>query len=56
MQNQAFMALFSLGEIHMNDLAQAFQQWLFEEGKSTKTIESYVGNLQGFQKHLAERK
>lgn len=39
----------------MNDLAQAFQQWLFEEGRAAKTIESYVGDVKGFQKYLKEK-
>lgn len=55
MRNQAFMALFALGEKHMDDLAQPFQQWLFEEGKSPKTIESYVGDIKGYQRFLEEK-
>ncbi len=39
----------------MNDLVQAFQQWLFEEGRAAKTIESYVGDVNGFQKYLGEK-
>ncbi|KAB7666033.1 tyrosine-type recombinase/integrase [Bacillus sp. B1-b2] len=39
----------------MNELAQAFQQWLTEEGRAPKTIESYVGDIQGFQQYLAEK-
>lgn len=37
----------------MNELAKAFEQWLLEEGRSPKTIESYVGDVKGFQKYLA---
>lgn len=36
----------------MNDLVQAFEQWLFEEGRAEKTIESYVGDVKGFHKYL----
>lgn len=39
----------------MNDLTQMFQKWLFEEGRSPKTIESYVGDVKSFQKYLSER-
>ncbi|MFD2679254.1 tyrosine-type recombinase/integrase [Bacillus seohaeanensis] len=39
----------------MNELAKAFQQWLTEEGRSPKTIESYVGDIKGFQKYLSEK-
>lgn len=39
----------------MNDLVQVFEQWLFEEGRAEKTIESYVGDVKGFQKYLVER-
>lgn len=37
----------------MNELAKAFEQWLLEEGRSPKTIESYVGDVKGFQQYLA---
>lgn len=33
----------------------AFNQWLLEEGKATKTIESYVTDVKGFQVFLKER-
>lgn len=36
-------------------ILQAFEQWLFEEGRAEKTIESYVGDIKGFQKYLVER-
>jgi integrase/recombinase XerD len=39
----------------MNELAKAFQQWLLEEGRLQKTIESYVGDIKGFQQYLAEK-
>lgn len=55
MQIKAFMALFALGGKDMNELAKAFEQWLFEEGRSAKTIESYVGDVRGFQKYLNEK-
>jgi hypothetical protein len=37
------MALFVLEEKKMT-LEQEFKQWLTEEGKALKTIESYVGD------------
>lgn len=39
----------------MNELAKTFQQWLTEEGRALKTIESYVGDIQGFQQYLIEK-
>lgn len=39
----------------MNDLVQPFKQWLFEEGRASKTIESYVNDVRGFQKFLNEK-
>lgn len=39
----------------MNQLAQEFQQWLTEEGRALKTIESYVGDIKGFQQFLSEK-
>lgn len=39
----------------MQELIGAFKQWLTEEGKSPKTIESYVGDVEGFQKYLTEK-
>ncbi|MEC1375842.1 tyrosine-type recombinase/integrase [Heyndrickxia oleronia] len=38
----------------MNELSKEFKQWLYEEGKAEKTIESYVGDILGFQKYLDE--
>lgn len=57
MQIQAFMALFCLRRIFfgMKGLLKEFQQWLLEEGKASKTIESYVGDVKGFQKFLHEK-
>lgn len=53
--NKAFMAVFSLEGNFMNELAKAFEQWLLEEGRSPKTIESYVGDVKSFQKYLREK-
>ncbi len=35
------------------NLIGEFKRWLIEEGKAAKTIESYVGDVEGFQKFLA---
>lgn len=32
-----------------------FKEWLFEEGRAAKTIESYVGDIQLFQQYLVEK-
>ncbi|MGG3925105.1 site-specific integrase [Metabacillus fastidiosus] len=32
-----------------------FSNWLFAEGKATKTIESYVNDVKGFQSYLQEK-
>ncbi|MEK4244457.1 tyrosine-type recombinase/integrase [Psychrobacillus sp. FSL K6-2684] len=37
------------------DYIQAFQQWLIEDGKSPKTIESYCNDVHKFQVYLAEK-
>lgn len=37
------------------ELVKEFEQWLVEEGKAPTTIQSYVGDVEGFQKYLAER-
>jgi integrase/recombinase XerD len=43
-------------EEHLSwDLVNQFSTWLHEEGRSLKTIESYVGDVKGFQTFLAER-
>lgn len=55
MQIKALMALFVLGGKDMNELVKAFERWLLEEGRSAKTIESYVGDVKGFQKYLNEK-
>lgn len=34
---------------------QTFRKWLLEEGKATKTIESYVCDVQGFQSFLLDK-
>lgn len=39
----------------MQTTIQSFQNWLFEEGRSTKTIESYVSDIKGFQQFLREK-
>ncbi|PJW13133.1 MULTISPECIES: tyrosine-type recombinase/integrase [unclassified Geobacillus] len=39
----------------LQELLDAFKQWLTEEGKASKTIESYVGDIEGFQKYLTEK-
>lgn len=39
----------------MNELAESFQQWLTEEGRAPKTIESYVGDVRRFQQYLLEK-
>lgn len=33
----------------------AFKQWLIEDGKSTKTIESYCNDVKQFLLYLAEK-
>ena len=37
------------------NLVKEFEQWLVEEGKAPTTIQSYVGDVVGFQKYLAEK-
>jgi integrase/recombinase XerD len=39
----------------MNRLTQTFQQWLIEEGRAPKTIESYVGDIKGYQQFISEK-
>ncbi|MED0665575.1 phage integrase N-terminal SAM-like domain-containing protein [Bacillus badius] len=39
----------------MNELLQSFEQWLMEEGKASKTIESYVNDVKGFQQFFREK-
>lgn len=39
----------------MHDNTESFQHWLFEEGRSAKTIESYVSDIKGFQRFLHEK-
>lgn len=34
---------------------EAFAKWLLEEGKATKTIESYVNDVKGFQSFLQDK-
>jgi len=53
---QASMAFLCFKEVlPLQELLGAFKQWLTEEGKSPKTIESYVGDVEGFQKYLTEK-
>ncbi|MFJ8065490.1 tyrosine-type recombinase/integrase [Psychrobacillus sp. NPDC096426] len=37
------------------NILASFQQWLLEEGRATKTIESYVSDVKGFQEFLNEK-
>lgn len=37
------------------ELIEDFQRWLFEDGKSPKTIESYCGDVKLFQLYLVEK-
>jgi integrase/recombinase XerD len=37
------------------NLIGEFKQWLMEEGKADKTIESYVGDIEGFQRYFGEK-
>nr|WP_315899439.1 tyrosine-type recombinase/integrase [Priestia flexa] len=39
----------------MNALVQEFEQWLFEEGRAPKTIESYVSDIKGFKSYLSDK-
>lgn len=39
----------------MSNLVTEFADWLFKEGRATKTIESYVTDVKGFQKYLDEK-
>lgn len=39
----------------VNEISKEFKQWLFEEGRAGKTIESYVGDVVGFQRYLDEK-
>lgn len=55
MRIKAFMALLVLGENYMDELAQSFHQWLIEEGRAPKTIESYVGDIKSYQLFLREK-
>ena len=45
----------SFGGKSVNAVVQEFERWLFEEGRSEKTIESYVGDVKGFQIYLNEK-
>ena len=39
----------------MIGLLEGFQQWLTEEGRAPKTIESYIGDIKGYQLFLREK-
>ncbi len=39
----------------MQSTIEAFEQWLFEEGRAPRTIESYVSDVKGFQQFLKEK-
>ncbi|AZB44582.1 hypothetical protein CEF21_21105 [Bacillus sp. FJAT-42376] len=39
----------------MKELQSMFGQWLEEEGRAVKTIESYDGDLKGFHEFLREK-
>lgn len=39
----------------MQSTLEAFEQWLFEEGRAPRTIESYVSDVKGFQLFLKEK-
>ncbi|MED0686103.1 tyrosine-type recombinase/integrase [Anoxybacillus ayderensis] len=39
----------------MDELLTSFKQWLIEEGKSPKTMESYVGDVAKFQAYMVEK-
>lgn len=42
-------------EGNMGELTELFKQWLIEEGKAIKTIESYVGDIKGYHQFLNEK-
>jgi len=39
----------------MDDLTKEFEQWLTEEGRASKTVESYVGDIKGYHLYMKER-
>ena len=39
----------------MDDLTKDFEQWLTEEGRASKTIESYVGDIKGYHLYMKEK-
>ena len=39
----------------MDDLTKQFEQWLTEEGRASKTVESYVGDIKGYHLYMKER-
>ncbi|UGB30588.1 tyrosine-type recombinase/integrase [Metabacillus sp. B2-18] len=39
----------------MNELVKGFELWLFEEGRSPKTIESYVGDIKSYHRFINEK-
>lgn len=53
---QASMAFLRFREVlPLQELLDAFKQWLTEEGKAPKTIESYVGDIKSYQRFLGEK-
>ena len=36
-------------------MIEKFRQWLTEEGKATKSIESYINDVSQYQKYLDEK-
>lgn len=48
------IAFFIIGGESILEVAE-FKDWLFTEGKATKTIESYVNDVKGFQSYLQEK-
>ncbi|WP_438296849.1 site-specific integrase [Sporosarcina sp. FA15] len=39
----------------MQPSIESFKHWLFEEGRSPRTIESYGSDIKGFQQFLTEK-
>lgn len=37
------------------DILQSFSQWLFEEGRAKKTIDSYVSDIKGYMQYCNEK-
>lgn len=54
MKSFIMTSIFLKGDILMN-LFKAFNQWLMEDGKSPKTVESYGNDVNQFQLYLEEK-